>query len=262
MSAVPPVTEGADTTQNLVEACAKRKISKLIKGILNLAASDIPLKKVDKSVLEATDAPLASPEQFAELVRWRRDVRRFKTDRVPAQVINGIVNVADMAPSVGNSQPWRIISVEAPERRASMRDNFCLANRSAGQRYEGEQRAHYQSLKLAGFDAAPVHLAVFCDRATGQGHKLGRDTMPETLDYSCVCMIMVLWLAARAEGLGLGWVSILDPARVSRDLEVPDEWALIGYLLLGYPEEEHLDPELERHNWQKREAAASRIIRR
>jgi 5,6-dimethylbenzimidazole synthase len=97
-----------------------------------------------------------------------------------------------------------------------------------------------------------VHLAVCADEATGQGHGLGRQTMPETIRYSVVAAIQTLWLAARAEGLGVGWVSILDPEAVRVTLDLPAGWAFVAYLCLGWPEEEHDDPELERRGWEQR----------
>ena len=197
--------------------------------------------------------PIArEPSPLETLVRWRRDVRRFRADLVPAALLEQILRLADLAPSVGNSQPWRIVNVTEPEARRAVRGNFETARARSAEIYGGDQAANYATLKLAGFNAAPVHLAVFCDHGGDQGHGLGRQTMPETLDHSCVCMITVLWLAARDAGLGLGWVSILDPQAVSRTLDVPQSWKLVGYLLLGWPEEEHLDPELERHQWQAR----------
>ncbi|HML29001.1 MAG TPA: 5,6-dimethylbenzimidazole synthase, partial [Hyphomicrobium sp.] len=162
------------------------------------------------------------------------------------------LRLADLAPSVGNSQPWRIVNVQSAATRASIVKNFEAARDQSSGAYSGDQANLYNKLKLAGFDAAPVHLAVFCDRTSLQGHGLGRQTMPETLDHSCACMVTVLWLAAREAGLGLGWVSIVDPAQVSKALDAPAGWKLVGYLLLGWPEEEHLDPELERYGWQPR----------
>jgi 5,6-dimethylbenzimidazole synthase len=97
-----------------------------------------------------------------------------------------------------------------------------------------------------------VHLAVFSDDATHTGSGLGQQTMPETLHYSVVSAIQTLWLAARADGIGMGWVSILDPKAVTRVLDVPPSWSLVAYLCLGLPAEEHLDPELERHHWEVR----------
>lgn len=176
-----------------------------------------------------------------------------------------LLELADHAPSVGNSQPWRIILVECEAARRRVRQSFEQANAAAAQGYKDERRAQYLELKLAGFDAAPVHVAVYCDESTSQGDGLGVATMPEMRRYSCVSMITILWLAARARGLGLGWVSILDPADVSSALGLCEadgsaaELPLVGYLLLGWPEEEHLDPELERVGWQHRTPASARI---
>jgi 5,6-dimethylbenzimidazole synthase len=197
---------------------------------------------------------------FADLVRWRRDVRRFKTDAIPHELIQKILSISDHAPSVGNSQPWRVVLVETPAVRAGMRANFEAANRVAALSYVADERSHYLSLKLAGFDAAPVHAAVFCDVTTQQGRGLGIRTMPEMLAYSCVSMITTLWYAARAEGLGLGWVSILEAGKINAALNVPEAWKFVGYLLIGVPMEEHTDPELERAGWQARTAQAARFI--
>ena len=112
----------------------------------------------------------------------------------------------------------------------------------------------YAKLKLAGLRDAPVQLAVFCDEATEQGHGLGARTMPEARRYSTVCALHTFWLAARARGLGVGWVSILDPAESQRRSTFRRAWAFIGYLCVGWPREEHLIPELERAGWQAREA--------
>jgi 5,6-dimethylbenzimidazole synthase len=190
--------------------------------------------------------------QFAELVRWRRDVRRFRTTPVAPQMIEQLLALAVHAPSVGLSQPWRFVLVETPERRAAISENFAHANQSALEGYAGERQARYARLKLEGLKQAPVHLVVCADEETTTGHGLGRQTMPETIRYSVVAAIQTLWLAARAEGLGVGWVSILDPAAVHATLELPPQWRFVAYLCIGWPEEEHDDPELERHGWQER----------
>lgn len=187
---------------------------------------------------------------FTELVRWRRDVRRFRRDAVPPDLLETIIQLASLSPSVGYSQPWRFISVRDAKLRSEIRTNFLECNHAALQSYEGERAALYAQLKLAGLDDAPEHLAVFCDTETEAGQGLGRRTMPEMLEYSSVIAVHTLWLAARAYGLGVGWVSILDPAEVKRILDAPASWKLIAYLCIGYPEEEHLDPELARHNWE------------
>ena len=199
---------------------------------------------------------------FRDLVLWRRDVRRFRRDPVDPGLIRELLELASHAPSVGHCQPWCFVLVESSARRAAVRSSFVRANAGALDSYDGERRAQYACLKLAGLDDAPVHLAVFADEAAGEGHGLGRRTMPETLRYSVVAAVQTLWLAARAEGLGLGWISILEPETVTRMLEVPESWTLIAYLCIGLPVEEHLDPELDRHRWQQRLDVERAIVRR
>ena len=195
--------------------------------------------------------------RFADLVRWRRDVRRFRPDPIDPRLIETLLALASHAPSVGLSQPWRFVLVETSARRAAVRENFSKANETALNGYAGERQARYARLKLEGLSQAPVHLAVCADEATGQGHGLGRQTMPETIRYSVVAAIQTLWLAARAEGLGVGWVSILDPEAVRATLDLPAGWAFVAYLCLGWPEEEHDDPELERRGWEQRSCETS-----
>ena len=200
---------------------------------------------------------VAFRERFAELLRWRRDVRRFRTVPIDAGLIEKLLRLASLAPSVGLSQPWRFVLVETEQRRQAIRDNFARANEAALSGYAGERQARYARLKLEGLSQAPVHLAVCADETTAQGHGLGRQTMPETIRYSVVAAIQTLWLAARAEGLGVGWVSILDPEAARTTLDLPSGWTFVAYLCLGWPEEEHDDPELERHGWEQRSCEAS-----
>ncbi|MEM7057740.1 MAG: 5,6-dimethylbenzimidazole synthase [Pseudomonadota bacterium] len=187
-----------------------------------------------------------------QLFRWRRDVRHFQPTPIQSGLIEDLLRQADTAPSVGLSQPWRWVRVTSPERRAMVRRNFQAANSDALARCRDDRRQIYARLKLSGLDEAPEHLAVFCDEATSQGAGLGAQSMPETRRYSVICAIFQLWLAARARGLGLGWVSILSPDQLTRDLDVPDDWHFIAYLCLGYPQETHDDPELERAGWESR----------
>ena len=200
--------------------------------------------------------------QLEELFRWRRDVRRFRTDRLEDGLVDRLIELALLAPSVGNSQPWRFVKVEDPDRRTLVRRSFEACNREALLAYDGERAAVYARLKLSGLDRAPTQLAVFVDGATGFGRGLGRRTMPETLTWSVVGAVHALWLAARAHGVGLGWVSILEPARVRDILAVPETWSLVAYLCLGWPEEEHLDPELDRVGWQRRVTDFDRVVLR
>ncbi|WP_152500529.1 5,6-dimethylbenzimidazole synthase [Labrenzia sp. THAF82] len=201
-------------------------------------------------------------QDFETLLKWRRDVRRFRTDPLPTGLLDHLLHLADLAPSVGNSQPWRIVIVESPDKRSEVTACFEAENETAANTYDDNKAALYRQLKLSGLKEAPVHLAVFSDEDPAQGHGLGRMTMPETLAYSTVSMIHTFWLAARAEGVGVGWVSILDPAAVSEILQVDESWRLVAYLCVGFPEEEHIDPELERVRWQSRSPLETRLFRR
>ena len=200
--------------------------------------------------------------QLQTLLRWRRDVRRFRPDPVDPAVVEALIIEATLAPSVGNSQPWRFVTVSDPARRVRIVDIFQRCNGQALAGYGGERARLYAGHKHAGLREAPVHLAVYADAATEAGHGLGRRTMPETLIYAVVGCVTTLWLAARARGIGMGWVSIVDPPAVTEALDVPAEWTLIAYLCLGHPEEEHSDPELERAGWQERQDPRRFIVER
>ncbi|MEO8242641.1 MAG: 5,6-dimethylbenzimidazole synthase [bacterium] len=191
--------------------------------------------------------------ELRDLMLWRRDVRRFRRDAVEAAVLDRCLAAFALAPSVGLSEPWRVIRVESPEARAAALKNFEAANAAALAGYAGDKARLYAGLKLTGMQEAPVQLAVYCDGATAKGSGLGAATMPETRAYSVVGAITLFWLAARAVGLGLGWVSILDPMQLSLDLVVPDSWTFIGYLCVGWPETSDTVPDLERAGWESRE---------
>ncbi|HMA15429.1 MAG: 5,6-dimethylbenzimidazole synthase [Bacteroidota bacterium] len=210
------------------------------------------------------DEPVFGPAFRAELealIAWRRDVRRFRREPLPDGLLDQLLALAELAPSVGLSQPWRFVRVASAGARAIVRANFEAANAAALTDYDGSRAALYARLKLAGLDEAPEQLAVFAEGDPAQGHGLGRRTMPETLLYSTVCAVHTLWLAARAEGVGLGWVSILDPERLCADLGVPQSWRFVAYLCLGYPHETLHQPELARAGWEQRRAAAPVITR-
>ncbi|MGY3610336.1 MULTISPECIES: 5,6-dimethylbenzimidazole synthase [unclassified Bradyrhizobium] len=200
--------------------------------------------------------------QLRELFIWRRDVRRFRTDRLPEGALERLIDIACLSPSVGLSQPWRFVIVEDAARRSAVIDDFKACNADALACYSGERAARYAALKLSGLEEAPCHLAVFADKASDIGHDLGRATMPETIEYSVVAAICVMWLAARAEGIGIGWVSILTPARIREILDAPESWKLIGYLWVGFPQAEFDRPELERADWEYRRTPSECTIQR
>jgi 5,6-dimethylbenzimidazole synthase len=212
-----------------------------------------------------TDAPVfdgAFRAKLWDLFRWRRDVRCFRRDPLPVDLVNELLEIAALAPSVGLSQPWRFVMVEDPVRRAAIRASFETCNAAALAEQDDSRAGLYARLKLAGLDQSPCQIAVCVEADPVQGHRLGRGTMPETTTYSAVMAIHTLWLAARAVGLGVGWVSILDPVAVMAALDVPESWTLVAYFCLGYPAVESDIPELERLGWERRRPAKPSIIHR
>jgi len=197
-----------------------------------------------------------------DLLRWRRDVRRFTSDPLPEGALERLIEAACLSPSVGLSQPWRFVIVDEAERRQAVLANFRDCNADALGDYAGGKAALYARLKLAGLEEAPSQIAVFADRATAAGHGLGRRTMPETAEYSAVMAVFAMWLVARAQGIGMGWVSILDSARMTEILDVPQDWRFIGYFCIGYPESAETLPELEREGWEHRRPVQEFIVRR
>lgn len=194
-----------------------------------------------------------SPGDAAVLTRiltWRRDVRRFLDRPIDESLIEAIAAAMELAPSVGNARPWRVLRVEDSGIRASVRDHFAQCNADATQAYTGDSREAYRTMVLAGFDTAPLQLAVFSVADPVEGRGLGRRTMPQTLSQSTAMAIHTLWLAARAHNLGLGMVSILQPADVERICAVPPDWHFSAWLCLGYPEAEDDTPLLHRNGWQ------------
>ena len=200
--------------------------------------------------------------ELETLLAWRRDVRHFQTDPLPDGEVERLLALTQFSPSVGNAQPWRFVRVESPALRETLAKHVDAASARAAERYDAERAAAYRRLKLHGLREAPEILAVFSDETPGAGHGLGRATMPEMLRYSTVMAIHTIWLAARARGIGLGWVSILDPAPVTALLETPEHWTLVALLCLGWPSETSDVPELERRGWQKREEWQAHILKR
>lgn len=185
-----------------------------------------------------------------ELLSWRRDVRHFEQTSIAPDQIAQLLEAIDLAPSVGNSRPWKFVRVQNPELRDKIHQNFVNSNTSAADAYSGGEATNYKDLKLAGLKEAPLHLAVFTDMKPSLGKGLGRQTMPETLVYSTIIAIHNLWLTARTMNIGFGWVSILNPKELNRTLDVPEDWQFTGYLCLGYPAFNSKTPELHEKSWQ------------
>lgn len=192
-------------------------------------------------------------EQLFELFCMRRDVRRFKKTPIEADALRRWIHAACLAPSVGFSQPWRFVSVSDESARRQIITEFEEQNEQAANAYDDQAATEYRKLKLSGLRESPEHLAVFVQPNPKEGRGLGRQTMPESVAYSVVAAIQNFWLAARSEGVGVGWVSVLRPKAISEILNTPPDWKLIAFLCVGYPEyAAQNEPELLRQGWQER----------
>lgn len=204
------------------------------------------------AAMDAEDETLRMDDALARLVRARRDVRHFRSDPLDEEMLAQIFELAHRAPSVGLSQPWRFVRIVSADVRERLASHVDERKDDAGGNYAEGRAELYGRLKLHGLREAPVVFAAFCDEQTDKGSGLGSATMPEMLRYSCVMAIHTMWLAAAARGIGLGWVSIMDPSFVKRELAVDAEWSLLGLLCLGYPAKQFSGPELEHAGWERR----------
>ena len=186
-------------------------------------------------------------------IRERRDVRSgFLPEPMNDDLLLKLLQAAHHAPSVGLMQPWRFILIRRIQVRQAVHELFQRANHAALSTYEPERAGKYAKLKLEGILDAPQNLCVVCDPEATRGHRLGRHSMPETAIYSAVCAVQNLWLAARAEGIGVGWVSILDPTALRDVLHIPEHIIPIAYLCLGYVDRFASEPDLARSGWENR----------
>ncbi|MBG1231490.1 5,6-dimethylbenzimidazole synthase [Aestuariivirga litoralis] len=206
-------------------------------------------------------APVAASEFSAEeresvykAIFTRRDVRsQFKAGKpVPDDVLKRLLTAAHHAPSVGFMQPWNFIVIKSVFQKTLMKMAFSRANDEAAALFPDERRALYSSLKLEGISAAPINLCITCDRSRGGPVVLGRTHNYDTDLYSTVCAVQNLWLAARAEGIGVGWVSIVRDAELRKILQLPDHVVPVAYLCIGYVDELYATPELELRGWRQR----------
>jgi 5,6-dimethylbenzimidazole synthase len=197
-----------------------------------------------------------SEEQRAGLYRAiheRRDVRsQFLPDPIAADVLARLLQAAHHAPSVGFMQPWDFIVIDSVDVKRAVKALYDNANADAANNYSDERAAQYRRLKLEGIVDSPINLCITCDRQRGGPHVLGRNTMLETDLFSTCLAVQNLWLAARAEGIGVGWVSIVDPARLAETLKLPAQVYPVAYLCLGYVSEFLPKPELEIAGWRSR----------
>jgi 5,6-dimethylbenzimidazole synthase len=197
--------------------------------------------------------PEAEQRGVYRAIRDRRDVRSgFLPEPLSDQVLGRLLEAAHHAPSVGLMQPWRFILIRAIETRRAVHDIFLQSNREALETYQGDRAKKYASLKLEGILEAPQNLCIVCNPECERGHRLGRHSIPETALYSAVCAVQNLWLAARAEGIGVGWVSILDKGMLQKVLHIPGNIVPVAYLCLGYVGRFAAEPDLERAGWEHR----------
>jgi len=202
-----------------------------------------------------------SMQGFYETLFGRRDVRsEFTAAPIPMDVVARLLISAHHAPSVGLSQPWNFIVVQDAQVKAAVHSAFCEANQQAASQFDGERQRQYKQLKLQGILDAPINICITCDRQRGGPVVLGRTHQSEMDIYSTVCAVQNLWLAARAEGVGVGWVSIISPDRLSSILQLPKQVVPIAYLCLGYVEYFRTQPELEEKGWESRRAVAELVF--
>lgn len=197
--------------------------------------------------------PEPQREGLYRAIHERRDVRsQFLPDPVPPDVLARLLRAAHHAPSVGFMQPWDFIVIDSPETRQAVKALYDGANAEAAGHYEGERAALYRRLKLEGIVDSPINLCITCDRTRGGPHVLGRDTVLDADLFSTCLAVQNLWLAARAEGIGVGWVSILSPPRLADLLGLPANVVPVAYLCIGYVTEFLPRPELETAGWRSR----------
>ncbi|MBF7053396.1 5,6-dimethylbenzimidazole synthase [Halomonas sp. KAO] len=186
-------------------------------------------------------------------IHERRDVRsQFLPDPVPPRVLGRLLEAAHHAPSVGFMQPWDFLVIDSIEVRRQVHGIFTRENEKGARQFSGERQQHYRSLKLEGILESPLNLCITCDRSRGGGPVLGRTSVVEMDLFSTCLAVQNLWLAARAEGIGVGWVSILDQEELATVLGLPEHVYPLAYLCIGYVSEFLDEPELARKGWRQR----------
>ncbi|MGO1165014.1 MAG: 5,6-dimethylbenzimidazole synthase [Janibacter sp.] len=200
-------------------------------------------------------------EALAAVVAGRRDIRRYRPDAVPEDLLTSVLEAGHRAPSVGHSQPWRFILVTDPttrDRAAAMADR---ARVEQAAHLASERAARMLDLKLEGLREAPAGIVVACDRRTPATGVLGRATFPDADMWSCATAIENMWLTARAHGLGMGWVTLFDPDELADLLGLPEGVVTLGWLCLGWPDERPPSPGLERAAWSRKTPLEQVVIR-
>lgn len=183
----------------------------------------------------------------------RRDVRsHFLSKPIEDKILTKILNAAHHAPSVGFSQPWNFILIKDPKTKKKIKESFEIEKSRSSTLVDEPRKSKYMSLKLEGILESPINICITYDPSKFGPFVIGRSSIPETGLYSVCCSIQNLWLAARTEGLGLGWVSILSNNVLRNVLELPDHVIPVAYMCLGYVEEFSDKPDLEKVGWLPR----------
>ena len=221
---------------------------------------DRPIPRIGDTTSSATRAAAPTGWSLGDQVQQgldiaidtRRDIRRYRHDDVPKELVNTVLWAGHRAPSVGHSQPWRFIVV----RDADIRDRAAvMADRERLRQAElltPDRRAHLLDLQLEGIREAPVGIVVACDRRAPASGVLGRNTFTDADMWSCACAVENMWLTARAHGLGMGWVTLFQPEELAELLHLPNDVETLGWLCLGWPDERPPAPGLERRGWSRR----------
>lgn len=195
----------------------------------------------------------AEREAFYKTVFTRRDVRgQFLPTEIPNDVLSRVLLASHYAPSVGFMQPWNFVVIRSQDTKQKVHSLFQTAHQEAAEMFEEERRDTYRNLKLEGILEAPVNICLTCDKQRAGPVVIGRTHAPEMDLYSSVCAVQNLWLAARSEGLGFGWVSILDHRKLKQVLNIPNHVVPVAYICLGYVSEFHDRPELQTAGWRPR----------
>jgi 5,6-dimethylbenzimidazole synthase len=195
----------------------------------------------------------AERDAVYKAISLRRDIRRqFESTSIPKDILVRILSAAHRAGSVGFMQPWDFILIEDLTTRENILGSFLRERDRAAEFYDPQRKELFLSLKLEGIIESALNVCITCDRTRGGPNVLGRSSILETDLYSTCCAVQNLWLASRAEGIGVGWVSILDPVELTRILGLPDQVVPVAYLCMGYVREFPSSPELERAGWRRR----------
>ncbi|TVL93130.1 nicotinate-nucleotide--dimethylbenzimidazole phosphoribosyltransferase [Streptomyces sp. SAJ15] len=261
-----PVTEavGEDIAEVVDEALAEAAAAEtvVLDGVDAVAVGDMAAGADGAEEADPESVPLTPPaEGFGEaeraavhrVIRERRDIRNgFRNDPIPHEVLLRVLEAAHTAPSVGHSQPWDFVVIRSAETRRAMHE-LAMRQREAYAKSLPKARAkQFKELKIEAILDTPVNIVVTADPTRGGRHTLGRHTQPQMAPYSSALAVENLWLAARAEGLGVGWVSFFDEREMVRELGLPEHLEVVAYLCVGYVDEFPDEPELMQAGWSKR----------